>query len=72
MEELIKSAEGLWDRLEEIIQEGSQERGGFFFFLRGRRELKLLSTSWQVKNSDTEKKQTRGKDSISRQRREEP
>lgn len=65
MEEIIKSAKGLWDRMEDIIKEGSQERG---VFLKGRRELKLLSTSWQVKNSDTEKKPNGGKDNNSRQR----
>lgn len=41
MEELIKSAEGLWDRLEEIIQEGSQERGGFFFFFKRQKGIKI-------------------------------
>lgn len=60
MEELIKLAGGFWDRLEEIIQEGSQEREVFrCFFLRGRRELKLVSTSWQMKNRDTEREQER-------------
>lgn len=61
MEELIKLAEGFWDRLEEIIQEGNQEKEMLFVCLIFKRQkgIKMVSRSCQMKNRDRERKEER-------------
>lgn len=62
MEELIKLAGGFWDRLEEIIQEGSQKKREILFvclFYKRQKGIKMVSTSCKMKNRDRERKEER-------------